>query len=63
MDELTADMLKGGWYEYEPRGHHKCQIWKTRYLVCSWVDVDGMWSDLNELGLTINEEGAIKEAR
>lgn len=62
-DELTADMLRGGWYDYEPRGHHKHQIWKRRYLVAAWKDADMMYAELGELGLTINEDGIIKEER
>lgn len=59
-DELQPEDLMGGWYEYEPRGHHKHQIWKQRYLVVSWANHDTMWSDLDELGLTIDEGSNIK---
>lgn len=59
MDELTADMLKGAWYDYNPRGHHKHQIWKNRFLVASWKDAGMMCAELAELGMDINSEGSV----
>ena len=62
MDEdLTANMVLGGWYCYEPRALHKHQIYRSAFLVVSWKDPDMMYADLAELGLAINEEGNIKE--
>ena len=58
-DELEADMFKKAWYDYNPRGYHKHQIWKARHLVAAWLDADTMYSDLEALGLTINEESSV----
>jgi len=58
-DELNADMFKKSWYDYNPMGYHQHQIWKAMHLVASWKDAGIMYSDLKELGLTINEESSI----
>jgi len=58
-DELDADMFDKAWYDYNPSGYHQHQVWKARHLVAAWKDADTMYTDLKELGLTINEESSV----